>query len=232
MPCEPSLHGWLSMCVQIVKNHMYDKLLRNTLVYRTKEDEKFLMPVLLMELCDDRPIEYVERSEQVYLAIPFVIVRPASWHPRTEGEDGLASVESLYAILLVHAYYNRLIWRVHVQTNYVPDLLVELRVSAQLDLPLSMGLYVVRLPYLMDGEVAHTHLACERARAPVSCSWRFCAESVLDDLINQLLRNPGLPARSGRVLAHTIQTMGYETIPPEGHRLRTHAELLYNLRVL
>src|SRR2546428_546413 len=88
-----------------------------------QEADKFLMAMPRHAIANDRPIQHVQRSEQVRRAIAFVIVRLPGRNSRPEGQERLSAVEGLNLTFLVDAEHQGFVGRIQIKSHHVVEFL-------------------------------------------------------------------------------------------------------------
>lgn len=110
-----------------------------------KADE-LLMPMLLHAASDDLAFEHVEGGKQGSGAVAFVVVCHSGGAPLLEGQARLGAIERLDLALLVDREHDGMLGWIDVKPHHVMQLLDEVGVVRELELPDAMRLQPVRSP--------------------------------------------------------------------------------------
>ena len=104
------------------------------------------MAVALHVAADDGAVEHVERGEQRGGAVALVVVGHGAEPPLLHRQAGLGAVERLDLALLVDRQHDGVRRRIDVEADDVAQLVDELRIVGELELPPAVRLQPVRLP--------------------------------------------------------------------------------------
>jgi hypothetical protein len=111
-----------------------------------EEADELLMAVALHAAADDLAIEYVERGEQRGGAVALVIVGHSAGAAFLHRQAGLGAVECLDLALLVDREHDGVGRRINVEADHVAQLVDELRIGGELELPHPVRAQPVRPP--------------------------------------------------------------------------------------
>src|SRR3546814_1556173 len=100
-----------------------------------QEADELLMAVALHVAADDGSIEDVQGGEEGGRAMPLIVVGHRAGAPLLQRQAGLGPVERLNLRLLVEREHDGVRRRIDIQHDYVAQLLDELRVVGELELP-------------------------------------------------------------------------------------------------
>src|ERR1700757_1641923 len=138
-----------------------------------KADE-LLMPMLLHAASDDLAFEHVEGGKQGGGAVAFVVVCHSGGAPLLEGQARLGAIECLNLALLVDREHDGMLGRIDVKPHHVMQLLNEVGVVRELELPDAMRLQPVRSPDTLNRAGADAGLFRHHSCGPVrGLSWRI-----------------------------------------------------------
>ena len=104
------------------------------------------MAVALHVAADDGAVEHVEGGEQGGGAVALVVVGHGAEPPLLHRQAGLGAVERLDLALLVDRQHDGMGRRVDIEPDDVAQLVDELRIVGELELPPAVRLQAVRLP--------------------------------------------------------------------------------------
>ena len=104
------------------------------------------MPVALHVAADDGAVEHVEGGEQRGGAVPLVVVGHGAGAALLHRQAGLGAVERLDLALLVDRQHDGVRRRIDVEADDVAQLVDELRIVGELELPHPVRLQAVRAP--------------------------------------------------------------------------------------
>ena len=113
---------------------------------RVQEAHELLMAVALHVAADDGPVEDVERSEQGPGAMALVVVRHGAEPALLHRQARLGAIESLDLALLVERKHDGVGRRIDIEPDHVAQLVDEVRIVRELELPITVRLKPVRLP--------------------------------------------------------------------------------------
>lgn len=138
-----------------------------------KADE-LLMPVLLHAASYDLAFEHVEGSKQGGGAVALVVVCHGGDAPLLEGQAWLGAVERLDLAFLVDREHDGMLGRIDVKPHHVMQLLNEVGVVRELELPDTVRLQAVRSPDTLNRAGADAGLLRHHGGSPVrGLSWRI-----------------------------------------------------------
>jgi len=133
MAFQPRLHARMFVRPVVVDDQMQVQVEWCLDADQLQETDKFLMAMPRHAIANDRPIQHVQRSEQVRRAIAFVVVRLPGRNSRPEGQERLSAVEGLNLTFLVDAEHQGFVGRIQIQSHHVVEFLDETLVAAELE---------------------------------------------------------------------------------------------------
>ena len=132
-----------------------------------EEADEFLMPMALHVAADDGSVEHVHRGEQGRRPVPFVVVGQGSGAALLQRQAGLRSVERLDLALLVDGKHDGVGRRIDIEPDDIAQLVDELGIPGEFELPDAMRLEPVRTPDALHGADAHACRSAHRRTGPV-----------------------------------------------------------------
>ncbi len=146
MAVEPGAHLGVLVGGVVVEDDVDGLAGRHLGVDGVEEADELLMPVALHVPADDGAVEHVEGGEQRRRAVALVVVGHGAEPALLHGQAGLGAVERLDLALLVDRQHDGMGRRIDIEADDVAQLVGELRVGGELELPPAVGLQPVRLP--------------------------------------------------------------------------------------
>ena len=146
MAVEPGTHLGVLVGGVIVEDDVDGLAGRHLGVDGVEEADELLVAVALHVLADHGAVEHVEGGKQRGRAVPLVVVGHGAEPSLLHGQAGLGAVERLDLALLVDRQHDGVGRRVDIEADDVAQLVDELRIVGQLELPPAVGLQPVRLP--------------------------------------------------------------------------------------
>ena len=120
-----------------------------------------------MFAADDGPVEDVERSEQGRGAMALVVVRHGAEPALLQRQARLGAIESLDLALLVERKHDGVGRRIDIEPDHVAQLVDEVRIVRELELPITVRLKPVRLPDAPDRAGADAARPCHQIGGPM-----------------------------------------------------------------
>jgi hypothetical protein len=127
-----------------------DRSGRNGALDGVEELDEFLVTMMRHATPDDCAMENVERGEQGSRAVALVVVGHGPAFARLQRETGLSAVERLDLAFLIDRDDDRVVRRVHVETDDVLDLGGEGGIGGPFERAQAMGL-AMGVPDALDG---------------------------------------------------------------------------------
>jgi hypothetical protein len=140
MASEPGLYLGMLMRRVVVSDQVQFKLGRNISVEMLQKAQEFLMAMAWLALGDDPPVDDIERREERRGAVAKVVVSHPLDITESHRQHWLGALQGLHLALLVHAQDKRVIRRIKIKANDVPNLFDEERVGGQLEALAAMWL--------------------------------------------------------------------------------------------
>src|SRR3954452_16342460 len=108
----------------VVVHHQVDlKPLRKIRIDVVEEAQELLMAMAPVAMADGDSARYIQGRKQRRHTIPLVIMRLSCRYAWSERQYRLRAVQRLDLTLFIDAPYDRMIWRIHIQSHNVPHLL-------------------------------------------------------------------------------------------------------------
>ena len=206
MISEPLLDVGVLVCSVVVENQVDGQAGFSRGVDSLEEAEESLVAMPRLAVPNHLAGSNVQRGKQGCRAVPLAVVRLALRQARPEWQNRLRAIQRLNLALLIHAEYDRIVWRVQVETHNVPYFGDELWVRAELERLHAMGLEVMLLPDALDRRRADSLLARHQADAPVSGVLRSGAQGHFDQCCFLLGRDFPRAARTGPLFQNAQQS--------------------------
>jgi Voltage gated chloride channel len=159
----------------------------------------------------------VERGEQIERAIPDVVVGPPFGLANVQGQDRLGPLERLNLRLLVEGEHHRVVRRIHIQADDIPNLIDELGVGRHLERLRDVRFEPKRPPDAADHRVTHPGLRCHRPRAPMGLALRRRLQRLNDHRFDRLVGDRPWRA-DARLVIQAVEPPLNEACPPFTHR--------------
>ena len=115
-----------------------------------QESDELLMAMALHVAADDRAVEHVQRGEEGRGAVALVVMGHRAEPALLQRQSRLGAVEGLDLALLVDRQHDGVRRRVDVEPDHVTQLVDEVRVVRELELPATVRLQSVRSPDAPD----------------------------------------------------------------------------------
>ena len=146
MRLQPRFYFGVLVGRVVISDHVDVEVFRCLTVNLTQEPKPFHMRVFALGSGDQLPFQVVQCRKQRDRPVPFVVMRLGPDVADPKRQSGLRPFQGLALAFLIAAKQQRLIRRVQVQTDDVPELLLEPRVVGDLESTYEMGLEVVLFP--------------------------------------------------------------------------------------
>ena len=176
-------------------------------------------------VADYFPIQNIQCSEECGCAMTFIVVRKRATPARFHRQSWLSSIESLDLTLFIHAQYECLFRRVHVQAHHVTQFFDELRVAAEFEGFGQMWLEVVMLPNPAHRRFTQPLSSGHCSRTPMRRIRGFGVQCRLNDGLYFFRRNSGQATRPRSIFFQSGQTKRQEALPPQLHRWSGNVQL-------
>src|SRR5438067_9211086 len=174
---------------------------RDLALDRVEEADELLMAVALHVAADHGAVEHVERGEQGGGAVALIVVGHGAGAPLLQRQSGLGAIERLDLALLVERKDDRVSGRIDIEPDHVAQLLDELGIARQLELPDAVRLKTVGAPDALDRTDTDPDLSRHHRRGPVGRLDRRISQRQRDDSLGHFrferrdARWPGLVAQ-------------------------------------
>ena len=133
-------------------------------------------------------------------------------------------VQRLDPTLLIDAKHHRIGGGIQIQPHHVAQLLDEVGVGRQLELPHAVGLEAVLSPDLTNRAVAHALRFRQGATTPMGAGRRARRQGRVDDRLHLRQGQAGAPARTRGVAEHARHPLGHKPARPQPHRHPTDVQ--------
>lgn len=147
MPQEPIPHLFGLVRAVVVQHEMHLQIGGHASVDLSQKVDELAASVSAFDLADHPAGSDIQGTEQIGRAVSLVVAGPGVGQARSHRQDRPCSVERLNLTLLVHAQYQGLVGRVHVQAHDISYFLDEMRVRRELEGPGQVGLYAEGAPH-------------------------------------------------------------------------------------
>ena len=175
------------------------------------------MPMTLHVAADHGSVEYVHRGEQGRRAVALVVVGHGPGAALFHRQAGLSAIEGLDLALFVDAEHDGVRGGIDIKPDHVAQLVDELGVLRQLELPDPMGLEPMRAPDALDrGDADASCLGHRRAR-PVRRFAQGRLHSQRDDACGDQRIELRDTRRPRLVAQKPVHTFGGEAFLPAPH---------------
>jgi len=233
MPEQPPMHRRRPMGREVVQHDVDLQRGCDAALDLTEERHEILGAMLLFTPRQDFAGRDVERGEQIERAIPDVVVGPPFGLANVHGQDRLGPLERLDLRLLVEGEHHRVVRRIHIQADDIPNLVDELGVGRHLERLRDVRFEPERPPDAADHRVTHPGLRGHRPRAPVGLALRGRFERLDDHRLDVRVGDRPWPADPGLIqqaresaLDESLSPFPHGAIggaiPTRHHRVRRH----------
>ena len=214
-PGDPALHLGMLVGGVVVDDQMQGEVARRVLVELLEEPQPVLVSVAWRGLAEDLAVEIGQRREQGDGAVAGIVVGAGAHVADAERQAGLRALQRLALALLVAAQDQRLVGRLEVEADHVPELGLELRVVRQLEGPGEMRLDRVGGPQPLHRRLRHACGLGHRAHRPAGPSRRRLRRPA-DDRALGLERHARL-APAARGIGQAAEAGGAKAPLPQHH---------------
>ena len=195
---------------------------------RVEEPDELLMAVALHAVADHRALEHVESGEQGGGAVALVIEGHGPGLATLDRQTRLGPVQGLDLALLVDREHHRVLGRIDVQADDVPELGRELGVLGQLERFDPVGLQSMGGPDPLHRTQADLCRLRHRPTAPVGrLAGRF-AQRQRDHPLHHRLGQRRLARRPALVAQEPVDALFHEPFLPAPHRRLGAAHLAHD----
>ncbi len=163
---QPGAHRSMLVCGVVVDNEMQRQPRGRFAMKFFEKGQPFDMRVLGSRRAEDPTVEVIERREERHGAVACIVVGASANMANPQGQSGLGSLQRLALAFLVAAQDERLVGRVEVEANDVPELGLEVRVVRQFESSGQVGLDLVGRPNPLHARRRYSGLASHRTHAP------------------------------------------------------------------
>ncbi len=222
---EPGFHGGMAMGAIVVQDEVDDQPARDAALNPLQKAQKLLMAMARHAIPQHFAAQHVQRREQRGGAVALVVVGLPFRESRTQGQDGLGTIQGLDLALLIHAQHQSLLRRIQVQTHDVAQLEKELGIGAELETLDAMRLQTMRLPDAIHHRRTHPLGAGQRAHAPVRGSRRLQVQRGVHDGLFFLYRQPSPASGPRGIFQQPLQPGLFKAVSPTQHRRAAGAQL-------
>ena len=155
MSVEPLPHFRMLVGGVVVEDHVHDLSGRHLRLDGVEEADKLLMTMALHAAANDLAFKDIESGEQRRCAMSFVVVGHRAGAALLHRQAGLRAVERLDLRLFVDREDDGMGGRIDIKPDHVAQLVDELRVVGELELPNPVWLQTMRAPDALNGTRAN-----------------------------------------------------------------------------
>lgn len=214
---EPGADDRMLVGRVVVDDQMQRQLGRSLAVDLLQEGEPFGMRVLRRGRAEDLSVEVIQGGEQRDRAMADVVVGPSADMADAQRQVRLGPFQRLALALLVAAEHQRLVRRVEIEADHVPELGLEVRVARQFERAGQMGLDLVCCPNPLHACRRDPHLPRHRANTPTG-PIRRRLRRLDDQLFPFRFRDRRLRAAASRLLKTRQPKARKPTFPADDRR--------------
>jgi hypothetical protein len=141
-----------------------------------------------------------------------------------QGEAGLGTIQRVDLAFLIHAQDHGMLGRVQIQAHHILQLVLEVRILAELEGPDPVGLQAMGSPDSLHERGVCTQMPSQGAGRPVGGGGRLRLSRYLQNACNERLARLGGTPAAGRSLGEAGQALGRDAVPPKAHGLPTRVQ--------
>jgi hypothetical protein len=130
---KPSLHFRVFVRGVIVHDQMQLKMLGRFAIDFFEKFQPLLMPVLALDATDQAYLKIIQHREQGNSAVADIVMRLRTDMPDPQRQTRLGAFQGLNLAFLIAVKHQRLIWRVEIQSDYIPKFFFEMRIIGQFE---------------------------------------------------------------------------------------------------
>ena len=146
MPIEPFADLRMLMGRVVVEDDVDGPVGGDLSLDLVEEADELLMPMLLHAAPDDLAFEDVEGGEQGSGAVALIVVGHGGGAPLLQRQARLSAVERLDLALLIDREHDGMLRRIDIEPDHVMQLIDEVGIIREFELPNAMRLQPVRSP--------------------------------------------------------------------------------------
>ena len=214
VPIEPLAHLRMLMRTIVVEDHVDPLPRRNLPLDHIEEADELLMTMTLHVAADHGAVEHVERGEQRGGAIALVVLGHGAGAALLQRQTRLCAIERLDLALLIEGENDRLRRRIDIEPDHIAQLLDELGVVREFELPHTVGLKAMSASNALDRADADPDPACHHRRGPVGRLDRWIAQRQRDDALGDVRLQRWNARRPGLVAQQALDTFFGESLLP------------------
>ena len=189
-------------------------------INQTQDRQPFLVPMARQARGDDRALRDMQGGKECGGAMPLVIVRHRAAATGLQGQAGLRAIQGLDLTFFIHAQDHGMLGRVQIQTHHILQLVLEVRILAELEGPDPVGLQTMGGPDPMHEGGIRTQMPRQGAGRPVGGGGRLRLGRRRQNARGEGLAGLGGTFPTGRILGEARQALGGDAVPPEAQVCR------------
>ena len=223
--CQPGPDLGVLVGAVVVHHQMDVQIFRDGHLDLAQEAQELLVPVAGLALGDHLAGGDVQSGEEGGGAVPDVVVGDAFHVAQAHRQQRLGAVQGLDLRLLVDAEHHRLVRRVQVEADDVPDLFDKERVGGELEVLLPVRLHREGLQPAVNGGFGDAGGSSEGARRPLGAAiGGLGLQCPVDHLSHRVVLVGARTARP-ELVVQTLQAQLSVPLAPlaDGHARQAHA---------
>ena len=216
---QPSADDGMFVSGVIIDDEMEREFWRGLAMEFLEKGKPLDVRVLRSGCAEDAAVEVVQRRKERHCAVARVVMSTGADMADAQRQARLSSLQRLTLALLVAAQHERLVRRIKIKTDDIPELGFEVRIARQFERPCEVRLDLVGGPYPLHARGRYSGLTGHRPDAPAGSVRRWLSR-LSNDLLLFRIRNRRLrPAPRG--LFQSRQAMTRKAPLPANHRRST-----------
>ena len=212
-PGQPRLHRRLLVRRVVVGDQMQGKIPGRLALDLLEKPQPFHVRMPLFRTRDDLSIEVAKRRKQRDGAVARVVVRARANVSQPQRQSRLSAFERLALALLVATEHQRLVGRVQVEADDVPELALEIGVLGNLERAREVRTDVVVFPYLMHRVARDSNGFGHRTHTPAHAARRGFLQRLGDHRF-ELARADTRFSSAPRLVSQSIQPIFQKAAGP------------------
>lgn len=163
---QPRLHFWMLVSDVVVNDQVQLKVLGCFSIDFLEKFQPLLMPVLIFNTADQASLKIVQRGEQPDGAVAYIIVRLRADMADAQRQPRLGAFKCLHLAFFIKAEHQRLVRRVQVESDNVPEFLFKIRVIGQFEGASQVRFQVIGRPEFVHAGSRNSSRSCHASAAP------------------------------------------------------------------